>query len=120
LLRTGQAPLAHVMSRLLTGYVVTFNRRHRRNGHLFQNRYKSILCQEERYLLELVRYIHLNPRRAGAVKTLPQLDRYPYGGHCALMGNAANEWQDVEKVLTLPKLSVVFGICSRSIRKKFC
>ena len=45
LLRTGQTPLATVMRRLLTGYAVSFNRRHRRHGHLFQNRYKSILCQ---------------------------------------------------------------------------
>ena len=46
LLRTGAAPIATVMRRLLTGYAVSFNRRHRRHGHLFQNRYKSILCQE--------------------------------------------------------------------------
>ena len=46
LLRTGQTPLSTVMRRLLTGYAVTYNRRHRRHGHLFQNRYKSILCQE--------------------------------------------------------------------------
>jgi hypothetical protein len=46
------------MRRLLTGYAVSFNRRHRRSGHLFQNRYKSILCRENTYLLELVRYIH--------------------------------------------------------------
>ncbi len=52
-------PIATVMRRLLTGYAITFNRRHRRHGHLFQNRYKSILCQEDPYLLELVRYIHL-------------------------------------------------------------
>jgi len=58
------------MRRLLTGYAVTFNRRHRRYGRLFQNRYQSILCQENIYLLELVRYIHLNPIRAGIVKDL--------------------------------------------------
>ena len=61
------------MRRLLTGYAVTFNRRHRRYGRLFQNRYKSILCQENTYLLELVRYIHLNPIRAGIVKDLKSL-----------------------------------------------
>jgi hypothetical protein len=55
LLRTGFTPIATVMRRLLTGYAVTFNRRHRRHGQLFQNRYKSILCQEDLYLLELVR-----------------------------------------------------------------
>ncbi|MBW2592022.1 MAG: transposase, partial [Deltaproteobacteria bacterium] len=47
LMRTGLTPIATVMRRLLTGYAVQFNRRHRRHGHLFQNRYKSILCQHD-------------------------------------------------------------------------
>lgn len=68
LVRTGLAPLSQVMRRLLTGHAVVFNRRHRRSGHLFQNRYKSVVCEEDPYLLELVRYIHLNPLRAGIVK----------------------------------------------------
>ena len=55
LLRTGVAPIATVMRRLLTGYVVGFNHRHRRHGQLFQNRYKSILCQEDQYLKEFLR-----------------------------------------------------------------
>jgi len=59
LFRTGKAPVATVMRRLLTGYAISYNRRHRRHGQLFQNRYKSILCQEDAYLLELTRYIHL-------------------------------------------------------------
>ena len=67
LLRTGNVTISTTMRRLLTGYANWFNRRHRRYGHLFQNRYKSILCQEDAYLLELVRYIHLNPLRAGIV-----------------------------------------------------
>ena len=70
LLKTGTTPIAKVMRRLLTGYVVSFNHRHRRSGQLFQNRYKSIVCQEEVYLRELVRYIHLNLVRAGMVKEL--------------------------------------------------
>ena len=68
LLRTGLTPITGVMARLLTGYAVEFNRRHRRHGHLFQNRCKSILCQADPYLLELVRYIHLNPLRARLVE----------------------------------------------------
>jgi putative transposase len=78
--------LAVVMRRLLTGYAVTFNRIHKRVGHLFQNRYKSIVCDKDVYLLELVRYIHLNPLRAGLVRTLGELDRYPWSGHAVLMG----------------------------------
>jgi putative transposase len=99
LLRTGEYPIAHVMRRLLTGYAVTFNRRHHRQGHLFQNRYKSILCEEDAYLKELVRYIHLNPLRAGLVKNLVDLESYPYSGHRVLMGKMEKDWQDRNYVL---------------------
>jgi hypothetical protein len=84
---------------LLTGHAVYFNRRHRRHGHLFQNRYKSILCQEEAYLRELVRYIHLNPLRAGLVDDMEALNRYPYSGHSVLVGKVKREWQQVDYVL---------------------
>jgi hypothetical protein len=87
------------MRRVLTGYAVNFNRRHHRNGHLFQNRYKSILCQEDPYFLELVRYIHLNPLRAKLVTALKILDSYPYSGHSILMGRKRNDWQDTDTVL---------------------
>ncbi|MCK4603791.1 MAG: transposase [Deltaproteobacteria bacterium] len=90
LLRTGQTPLSKVMRRLMTGYAVTFNKRHKRSGHLFQNRYKSIVCEEDPYLLELIRYIHLNPLRAGLVKDLKELDRYPWTGHSAILGKRKN------------------------------
>jgi putative transposase len=99
LLRTGTVPISTVMRRLLTGYALSYNRRHRRHGHLFQNRYKSILCQEDPYFLELVRYIHLNPLRARAVKNLADLDTYPYSGHCVLVGKREHGWQDSEYVL---------------------
>jgi hypothetical protein len=87
------------MRRLLTGYAVSFNRRHKRNGQLFQNRYKSIVCQEDTYLKELVRYIHLNPVRAGIVRGLKELNTYPYCGHSGLMGKNDRPWQNVEYVL---------------------
>src|SRR3974377_812126 len=77
LVRTGQRPLARSMRSLLTGYAGTFNRRHKRVGHLFQNRYKSIVVEAEAYLLELVRYLHLNPLRAQVVANLRALDRFP-------------------------------------------
>ena len=101
LLRTGDVPISVVMKRLLTGYAVTFNRRHKRYGHLFQNRYKSILCQEGAYLLELVRYIHLNPLRAKLVSEYGGLAGYSYCGHGAVMGRRKSEWQDTQYVLRL-------------------
>ena len=100
LFRTGKVPIATLMRRLLTGYAVYFNHRHKRSGQLFQNRYKSILCQEDIYLAELVRYIHLNPLRAGLVKSLGELNYYFYCGHSALMGNKKRDWQDVDYVLS--------------------
>ena len=72
-------------TKLLRGYAVTFNLRHSRSGHLFQNRYKSLVCEEEPYLLELVRYIHLNPLRAGIVASMDELELYPWSGHGVLM-----------------------------------
>jgi len=99
LFRTGNVPLATLMRRLLTGHAVNFNRRHRRHGQLFQNRYKSIVCQEDIYLRELVRYIHLNPVRAGIVKNISQLNKYPYCGHSAILGFEDRIWQDVNTVL---------------------
>ena len=99
LVRTGDAPLSQSMQRLLTGYVVNFNRRHRRSGHLFQNRYKSIVCEDNPYLLELTRYIHLNPLRVGRVKRLAALRGYPWTGHAALLGGVDRDWQDTATVL---------------------
>ena len=99
LVRTGNRPLAKSMRKLLTGYVVNFNRRHKRYGHLFQNRYKSIVCEDDPYLLELTRYIHLNPVRAGIIKDMRGLSKYPWAGHSALMGKVERKWQDVDTVL---------------------
>ena len=99
LLKTGMTPIATIMRRLLTGYAGYFNRRHRRYGHLFQNRYKSILCQEEPYFRELVRYIHLNPLRAKLVKDSKALSQYPYSGHSAVIGKVKRDWQQVDYVL---------------------
>jgi len=88
LMVSGPPGLSKFMRRLLTGYAVWYNRRYHRSGHLFQNRYKSIVCQEDAYLLELVRYIHLNPLRAGVVNSLEGLDRYPWCGHGVLIGRS--------------------------------
>jgi putative transposase len=101
------------MRRLLTGYALWFNRTHRRHGHLFQNRFKSILCQEDVYLLELVRYIHLNPFRAGLVEDLDELGRYPYCGHSVIMEKMKKPWQDTEGVLGM------FGENLRAARRAY-
>ena len=99
LVQTGGRPLSRCMRALLTGYAGAFNRRHRRAGHLFQNRYKSVVVEEEPYFLELVRYLHLNPLRLAVVQDLRGLDRYPWTGHAALMGTHPSSWQATDDVL---------------------
>ena len=99
LLRSSQFGLSAFMRRFLTGYAIAYNRRHRRWGHLFQNRYKSIVCDEDSYFRELVRYIHLNPLRGKLVRSLSDLDRYRWCGHGVIMGRIANDWQDRDYVL---------------------
>jgi putative transposase len=99
LLFSGSSGLPSFMRKLLTGYAVWFNRRHQRAGHLFQNRYKSIVCEEDRYLLELVRYIHLNPMRSHVVRNLEELDTYHWSGHGVLVGKVRHDWQERGYVL---------------------
>jgi REP element-mobilizing transposase RayT len=113
LLRSGLGGIAHLMRRLLTGYAVSFNHRHRRHGQLFQNRYKSIICQEDVYFKELVRYIHLNPVRAKMVLDLGGLKKYPYSGHSALMGKQKRAWQETDYVLS------VFGSSPAAARRSY-
>jgi putative transposase len=99
LARTGSQPISSSMRKLLTGYAVNFNRRHKRYGHLFQNRYKSIICEDDPYLLELTRYIHLNPLRAGIVAGVKELNDYPWSGHAVVMGMVNTHWQDTDTIL---------------------
>ena len=113
LCKTKHQPLSINMHRLLTGYVVNFNKRRQRHGHLFQNRFKSIVCQEDRYLKELIRYIHLNPLRAGLVNDLDRLAAFPYGGHSAVTGKIQRAWQDTGRVLSL------FGRRPRNARRAY-
>jgi putative transposase len=99
LFKSGRHGISAVMRKQLTWYAQYYNRRHKRTGHLFENRYKSILCDEDNYLLALVRYIHLNPVRAHLVKTIEELDRYPFCGHRTIIGKAKHPWMDVDYVL---------------------
>ena len=108
LLRPNRFELKVIMRRLLTGYAIYFNHRHKRAGYVFQNRYKSIVCEEETYLLELVRYIHLNPLRAMLVPDIFMLNTYPWCGHSVLMGKYKMPWQRVDEIMvrfgeTIPK-----------------
>ena len=63
LVETGEVPLSRTMQTLQFTYTQYYNRRYKKTGHLFQGRYKTIVCDRDAYLLELVWYLHLNPAR---------------------------------------------------------
>ena len=113
LLRSGPSGLPHYMRRFLTGYAKHYNRRHERYGHLFQNRYKSIVCDEDTYLKILVRYIHLNPLRAGTITNIQGLAKYEWCGHGVIMGLRHMTSQDTNFVLRY------FGACTASAREAY-
>lgn len=86
--------LSRFMHRLMSGYSIYFNRKHVRAGHLFQNRFRSSVIHSEPYLLEAIRYIHLNPVRAGIVPTLEDLSAYPWTSHREIFASTAPLWAD--------------------------
>ncbi len=96
-IETAEANLSRGMRHLNGVYTQTFNRTHKRVGHLFQGRYKAILVEKESYLLEVVRYVLLNPVRANMTKTA---DQYPWSSYRAMIDKSATpDWLDKEWIL---------------------
>ena len=98
LVESSEQPLAKFMQGLQQSYSQYFNLRHRKTGHVFEGRYKAILCQKDQYLLQLIRYIHLNPVRAGMVRS-PK--RYRYSGDHVYLQGKATETIDPTTVLSM-------------------
>lgn len=96
LVEVGNLPLSKIMQNLQFRYTQQYNRRYRKVGHLFQGRYKAILCDRDNYLLELVRYIHLNPIRAGLVR---RTDRYRWSSHAMYVKGDETQGVSVNTVL---------------------
>ena len=88
------------MMSILGGHASYFNARHGRKGHLFQNRFRSILVETDTYLKTLLKYIHLNPVKGGLIRR-SELRDYPWTGHSALMRTHPRDWQDTRSVLRL-------------------
>jgi putative transposase len=97
-LRPLNDPLQRIMRRVNGGYARYFNKRYGRKGYLFGDRYKSLATQEYWYLRELIRYVHLNPLRAGLVRTLEKLVEYPWSGHRGVLGLDGQAWHAVDQV----------------------
>jgi putative transposase len=97
LIETTKSPVSKIMHVINFTYTQYFNKKYGKVGHLFQGRYKSYLCDRDEYLLSLVRYIHLNPVRAGLVKGL---DEYKWSSHKDYL-NGNKGFIEIEKVLRL-------------------
>ncbi len=113
LIETQRVPLSVIMQRLLTRYVKRFNFRHRRIGHLFQGRYKAILCQRDAYLQELLRYIHLNPVRAKLAK---DASTWKWSSHGEYVGRVKSDLTDKVFPLSLFHKEVT---ASRKLYQRF-
>ncbi len=101
-IRVEATSLSSLMRRLLTSYVMIFNNRHHRTGHLFQARYKAIPCRNDTYLLALVRYIHMNPVRAGLTDDPIQ---WPWSSHQDYTRHASGTLSDTELVFGALRMS---------------
>ena len=112
-LHNGELDLWRTMKPLNMRYAQYHGKKHARRGPLFLDRYKSIVTQDQNYVQELVRYVHLNPVRSGTCKSLAELDRYPWCGHGAIMGKTKNSFQDTTAVLRR------FGKDTSSARKAY-
>lgn len=100
LLQSDKGRLPSFMHCLLTGYSMRFNERHQRVGHLFQNRYKSPVVCKDGYFRDVVRYIHLNPVRSEIVRSIPELEEYPWTGHRHIIRGGPPAWQDTDLLQT--------------------
>lgn len=105
-----QEAISRIMHRVLTAYSRYYNRKNGRVGHLFQKRYKAILCQSDQYLAELIRYIHLNPVRA---KMVSNPAAFRYSSHRAYLGMDEPWLVDVDAVLRY------FGATKKLARERF-
>jgi REP element-mobilizing transposase RayT len=97
MVRTTEKPLSSLMRPLNSGYARWFNEKYGRRGYLFQDRFKSVLCQDQEYARQLIRYIHLNPVRDGKVRSLALLASWKWCGHGHLLGirsACGKEFQD--------------------------
>lgn len=98
-LRIGDIELWEVMKPLNMRYAQYHKIKTGRRGPLFMDRYKSIVTQDQKYIQELVRYVHLNPVRAGVCRDVIKLNRYPWSGHSVIMGRIVRKFQDTKTVL---------------------
>ena len=96
LMEVSKEPLSKIMKGIQQVYTQRYNKQHKRSGHVFEQRYKAILCDKDQYLLGLINYIHMNPVRAGMVEGID----YVWSSHRVYLKND-NSFVDVDFPLSL-------------------
>jgi putative transposase len=114
LIRVSDTSFSEMMRRLNSRYARFYSKKYQRRGYLFQDRYKSIVTQDQKYVEEIIRYIHLNPIRSGLCKGLKELKSFPWSGHRAIMGSVA-----VEDKKTIHEVLRRFGRNDQDARKAY-
>lgn len=109
-IQAGEKPISRFVGSLLSRYAKYFNKKTGRTGHVFERRHGELLVNDDRYLLELVRYIHQNPLNAGMVK---QIDDYRWCSHHTYLGTRRTPWLITDKVLS------IFGLDRRSAIRQY-
>ncbi len=112
LLEVKETPLSKGMQILQFRYTRYFNKRYKKTGHLFQGRYRAILCDKDTYLFELIRYIHLNPVRAGIAESP---EKYSWTGHLEYLGK--NQRTLIDKTLVLSRFGKRLSLARRRYRQ---
>lgn len=98
LLRSGKVTISEIMQPILTAYTMYINKKYERVGHLFQGRYGSIVVEKESYLLQVFRYIHLNPVKAGTVATV---EEYPWSSYFKYLSPGGEPQLDTGEILSM-------------------
>lgn len=114
LIRVSDHPFSEMMRRINSRYARYYSKKYQRRGYLFQDRYKSIVTQDQKYVEEIIRYIHLNPIRSGLCKNLKTLKVFPWSGHRAIMGRIT-----FEDKKTIQEILRRFGKNDQEARKAY-
>jgi len=111
LIETKEVPLSKILQGVNQSYTMYFNRRYSTVGHLFQGRYKAMLCDKDSYLLSLVKYIHMNPVRAGRAKSP---EAYPWSSHGSYVGRTRDR-----RIVDSEPVLKIFGEDRRKARRAY-
>jgi len=110
-IREQKEPISRIVKKITTSYAYYFNAKHKRVGHLFQDRYKSETIEDEPYLLSVIRYVHNNPEKAGITKK----EKYKWSSY----SNYIDPSDHLPKMLEIKEILEIFSLNIGKALKEF-